>query len=207
VPVRSDRSASLGYLLATVGCLLDLVPTVVSGDAAVMARQQPTDWDLINRRQHGPVPATTYPEQHLVVRRHGLTVVTRMRFRAAAAVLVLAALHATGALTAGSGLVIVSAAGAWSGLVWLRWRSETLTLSPFTVTLRTGLLSRSCRVIPLEAVQDVASRVPLVGLLLGFGTVVITLRAGAAQQLTAVPNAPGLRDRILAARLHTGRSS
>jgi uncharacterized membrane protein YdbT with pleckstrin-like domain len=95
-------------------------------------------------------------------------------------------------------LVVVAAASLWAIATWAGWYANSFTLTSSTITLRSGLLERSCRVIAVEAVQDVTTHQSLPGLLLGYGVVAVRLKAGPVLELTAMPDPEALRDHILA---------
>jgi uncharacterized membrane protein YdbT with pleckstrin-like domain len=137
----------------------------------------------------------------LVVRRHPLTLCAVVTVRLLAVVSVPVVAEMAGVGNPGVVAVGALAAAAWCLIRWARWRADTLTLYGSDLMLRSGLVARSCRVIPTDAVQDVTTERSLVGWLLGYGVLVIRLRAGAPLRLTAVPDPEALRDRIMAARL------
>jgi membrane protein YdbS with pleckstrin-like domain len=151
-----------------------------------MEGQQPLNWDWVR--------------QPVVVRQHRLTLVSRLVPRVLLAALALTAFAGVGALNGVTALIVLAVVGASMTAVWARWRCNTFTLAPPTMMLRSGLVHRSCRVIPTAAVQDVTSRQSPLGFLLGYGTVEIMLRAGPVQRFTSVHDPEGLRDRIHACR-------
>lgn len=62
---------------------------------------------------------------------------------------------------------------AFSFLPWLRWRTTHFVLTTQRIILRSGILSRSGRTIPLARINDVTFRHHVVERLLGCGTLVI----------------------------------
>jgi uncharacterized membrane protein YdbT with pleckstrin-like domain len=148
------------------------------------------------------VPSTST----LVVRRHPLTVVLALAGRVVFALLALAASAAVGLANPATALVIAVIVGGSAAARWARWRADTLVLAGSTMTLRTGVVVRSSRVIPVDAVQDVATERSLAGWLLGYGALELRLRAGAPLRLAAVPNPEVVRDRIVGAVLRGQRT-
>jgi uncharacterized membrane protein YdbT with pleckstrin-like domain len=123
-----------------------------------------------------------------------------MRLLLAMLVLVIGELAHLG--TAGAAVAVVAGAASAAVVTWARWYANSFTLTSSTMTFRAGLLVRSCRVIAVEAVQDVTTHQSLAGLLLGYGTLDIRLRSGPLLPLTTVPKPEILRDRILAAGMN-----
>jgi hypothetical protein len=135
-----------------------------------------------------------------VVRRHYLGLAVPLLGRVLLAGLVIIGLIRAGVLNPQTVLVGVLAATLWIAAAWARWHEETLTLSGLTLTLRRGLVVRSCRMIAVDAVQGVATQQSLIGLLLGYGSLDIQLRDGSEIKLHTIPDPQAVRDRILSAR-------
>lgn len=97
--------------------------------------------------------------------------------------------------------VVVELSGTvlWAAWVWARWFGNSMTISGRTLTIRRGVLIRSCRVLPVEAVHVVTACRSVFGLLAGCGTVDIRFRAGRRELFSAVPAPDAVRDRILGA--------
>lgn len=150
------------------------------------------------------VPRYLLPGENLVVtvHRHWIVLVQSLLLPALLAVAVLAVALAV-ALPGEARLLVTLAglavAGLWMILGWVRWSSTSLTVTDHRVLLETGILSRESKVIPLDRVQDVATRQSLAGRLFGYGDVEIDA-AGAtgSELLDHVPNPHQLRDEVFA---------
>ncbi len=93
----------------------------------------------------------------------------------------------------------LAAAGLWMIAGWVRWSSVSLTVTDHRVLLETGILSRESKVIPLDRVQDVATRQSLAGRLFGYGTVEIDAAGPTGSELLDhVPKPHQLRDQVFA---------
>lgn len=94
-------------------------------------------------------------------------------------------------------LAAVAILGLWLIVTWLRWNSTAFTITDQRVLLDGGVLARTSRVIPIDRVQDVATRQPLVGRILGYGTVEIDAAGSAgAERLDHVPAPNEFRDQV-----------
>lgn len=93
----------------------------------------------------------------------------------------------------------LAAAGFWMIVSWLQWSSISLTVTDHRVLLETGILNRESKVIPLDRVQDVATRQSLPGRLLGYGAVEIDAAGPTGREmLDHVPDPHHLRDQVFA---------
>jgi membrane protein YdbS with pleckstrin-like domain len=137
----------------------------------------------------------------LIVRRHRLTLWSALTIRGLAAAALLLLLGSAGVMGVSAVIVVIAMAAVTAAWSWCSWWADSFQLSPRTLTFRSGLLVRRCRVAPVEAVQDVTSQQSLAGLLLGYGTVEIRLRSGSLERLVAVQAPKAVRHRILRACL------
>ena len=94
-------------------------------------------------------------------------------------------------------LAAVAILGLWLIVVWLRWNATCFTITDQRVILDTGVLSRSSKIIPIDRVQDVSTRQPLLGRILGFGTVEIDAAGSqGAERLEHLPGPNAFRDQV-----------
>ena len=94
-------------------------------------------------------------------------------------------------------LLVLALAGAWAIVTWIRWTSTSFTITDQRVILDSGVFSRSSRVIPINRVQDVATRRSLLGRVFGFGTVEIDAAGSqGAERLDHVPAPDHFRDQV-----------
>lgn len=94
-------------------------------------------------------------------------------------------------------LLVLALAGAWAIVTWIRWTSTSFTVTDQRVILDSGVFSRSSRVIPIDRVQDVATRRSLIGRILGYGTVEIDAAGSqGAERLDHVPAPENFRDQV-----------
>jgi uncharacterized membrane protein YdbT with pleckstrin-like domain len=99
-------------------------------------------------------------------------------------------------------VVVVLALAVFSAAVLSpHWFATSLTLTPRSIVVRRGLIVRSSRFVALEALQHVSTEQPLLGSLLGCGTVELCLLSGAAERLCMVPDPELVRDHIFATRM------
>jgi uncharacterized membrane protein YdbT with pleckstrin-like domain len=136
------------------------------------------------------------------VHRHWILLVRGILPLALVVVLFLLLLDGVGRALAGDlrlvgTIAAVAVLGLWAILVWLRWIEDSLTVTDQRVILEEGVLSRTSRVIPLDRVQDVATRQSLFGRLFGYGTVQIDVAGAAGSEEFAYVSAPDrLRDQV-----------
>lgn len=83
----------------------------------------------------------------------------------------------------------VAAAGAFSGIPLLRWRTTTYELTTRRLRMREGILSRDGRDVPLDHINDVSFSHGLIDRMLGCGKLVVE-SAGEHGQLvlTEIPH-------------------
>jgi uncharacterized membrane protein YdbT with pleckstrin-like domain len=94
-------------------------------------------------------------------------------------------------------LLALALAGAWAIVTWIRWTATVFTITDQRVILDSGVFSRSSRVIPIDRVQDVATRRSLVGRILGYGTVEIDAAGSqGTERLDHVPAPDAFRDQV-----------
>lgn len=87
--------------------------------------------------------------------------------------------------------------GLWLIVTWLRWNSTAFTITDQRVILDRGVLSRSSKIVPIDRVQDVSTRQPIVGRILGYGTVEIDAAGSqGAELLDHVPGPNNFRDQV-----------
>jgi membrane protein YdbS with pleckstrin-like domain len=133
----------------------------------------------------------------LIIRRHRLILCGALAVRGLAAAALLVLLGSVGVAGTSTITVVGAMAAATAAWSWFSWRADSFQLSPRTLTFRSGLLVRRCRVVPVEAVQDGTTQQSFVGLVLGYGTVEVHLRSGSLERLVAVPAPQAVRDRIV----------
>ena len=136
----------------------------------------------------------------LVVRRHWLSPALDLALPALLVTVILAVGGYARLLNAQVVLVMLVVAALWAALVFARWHAISFTLTPRTLVSRRGLVVRSCRVIALDALQDVTTHQSILGSLFGYGTVELSVLSGTVEQLTTVPNPEFVRDRIFGTR-------
>jgi uncharacterized membrane protein YdbT with pleckstrin-like domain len=137
----------------------------------------------------------------LVVRRHWLSPALDLVLPALLATVILAAGGYARLLNAPVVLVVLVVVASWAALVFAQWYAISFTLTPRFMVFRRGLVVRSCRVITLDALQDVTTHQSLLGSLVGYGTVELSMLSGVVEQLASVPNPELVRDRIFGTRL------
>lgn len=94
-------------------------------------------------------------------------------------------------------LIGVALAGAGAIAAWMRWTSVTYTLTDRRVILESGILARHSKVIPLDRVQDVATRQSVAGRLLRYGNVEIDAAGpSGAAILETVDSPAAVRDEL-----------
>ena len=94
-------------------------------------------------------------------------------------------------------LAVVALLGLWLIVAWLRWNTTTFTITDQRVILDTGVLSRSSKIIPINRVQDVSTRQPVMGRIFGYGTVEIDAAGSqGAERLDHVPGPGSFRDQV-----------
>jgi uncharacterized membrane protein YdbT with pleckstrin-like domain len=94
-------------------------------------------------------------------------------------------------------LVVLAGIGLWSIVVWLQWAAATLTVTDQRVILEQGIFQRTSKVIPLDRVQDVSTKQPLMGRILDYGLVEIDAAgASGTETFPYVASPEALRDRI-----------
>ena len=107
-------------------------------------------------------------------------------------------------------LAAVAIAGLWLIVVWIRWQSNTYTLTDQRIKIETGVFSRQSKMIPIDRVQDCTTKQSLIGRMLGYGRVEVDA-AGAqgAEVLDHLPNPDVFRDQVFvqAERRRTGGAS
>lgn len=91
--------------------------------------------------------------------------------------------------------------GAVALVTWVSWRFTRFRVGAGHVELRTGVLFRQHRQVPLERVQAVELSRPLLARLLGLAQVVVQSAGGSDSELTlaflSVPRADAVRDHLL----------
>lgn len=70
--------------------------------------------------------------------------------------------------------VLVVAAVVWVVVPWLRWRTTTFTVTTQRIAMRSGILTRVGRDIPLYRINDIALERDLIDRLLGCGTLQVS---------------------------------
>ncbi|MDQ6772961.1 MAG: PH domain-containing protein [Candidatus Dormibacteraeota bacterium] len=87
--------------------------------------------------------------------------------------------------------------GLWTIVVYARWAATALTVTDRRVLFESGVFSRVTKVVALDRVQDVTTRQPLMGRMLGYGTLEISSAGlGGAEVATHVPFPQAVRDEI-----------
>jgi uncharacterized membrane protein YdbT with pleckstrin-like domain len=94
-------------------------------------------------------------------------------------------------------LGVLALALLWLIVVWIRWRSTSYTLTDQRIMLKSGVFSRSEKIIPIDRIQDCTTRQSIVGRMLGYGRVEIDA-AGAqgAEVLLHLPSPGSFRDQV-----------
>jgi uncharacterized membrane protein YdbT with pleckstrin-like domain len=82
-------------------------------------------------------------------------------------------------------------------VVWIRWQSISYTLSDQRIMLKSGIFSRSEKIIPIDRIQDCTTRQSIFGRMLGYGRVEVDA-AGAqgAEILLHLPHPGSFRDQV-----------
>jgi uncharacterized membrane protein YdbT with pleckstrin-like domain len=94
-------------------------------------------------------------------------------------------------------LVVLAILGAWAIITWLRWNGTSFTITDQRVILDRGVLSRTSKIIPIDRVQDVSTRQPILGRIFGYGTVEIDAAGSqGAELLDHVPGPNHFRDEV-----------
>lgn len=94
-------------------------------------------------------------------------------------------------------LAAVALLGIWLIVTWLRWTATSFTITDQRVILDTGVLGRTSKIIPIDRVQDVSTRQPILGRILGYGSVEIDAAGSqGAERLDHVPGPNGFRDQV-----------
>ena len=137
----------------------------------------------------------------LVVRQHWLPLALDLAVPALLVAAVLAGAGIVGLITAQMVLVVLAAAALWAAMACIRWYATSFTLTPRTMVLRRGVIVRSSRLIALETLQHVTTEQSLLGSLLDYGTVDLSMLSGSRERLSRVPDPEFVRDRIFATRL------
>lgn len=94
-------------------------------------------------------------------------------------------------------LAALALLGLWTIAGYVRWASTSLAVTDRRVLFESGVLSRVTKVVALDRVQDVTTRQPVIGRVLGYGTLEIA-SAGAEGPAVAthVPFPQRVRDEI-----------
>ena len=94
-------------------------------------------------------------------------------------------------------LGVLALALLWLIVVWIRWQSTSYTLTDQRIMLKSGVFSRSEKIIPIDRIQDCTTRQSIVGRMLGYGRVEIDA-AGAqgAEVLLHLPSPGSFRDQV-----------
>jgi uncharacterized membrane protein YdbT with pleckstrin-like domain len=94
-------------------------------------------------------------------------------------------------------LAALALLGLWAIITWLRWNGTSVTITDQRVILDRGVLSRSSKIVPIDRVQDVSTRQPILGRILGYGTVEIDAAGSqGAELLDHVPSPNRFRDEV-----------
>ena len=94
-------------------------------------------------------------------------------------------------------LAALALLGLWAIITWLRWNGTSVTITDQRVILDRGVLSRSSKIVPIDRVQDVSTRQPVLGRILGYGTVEIDAAGSqGAELLDHVPSPNRFRDEV-----------
>lgn len=148
------------------------------------------------------MPRNLLPDEKLIVtvHRHWIVLVGALVPPAALVVLALG-LDLVGGLSGDIRLLLtlfaLALAGLWLIVAWLRWAATSLTVTDQRVLLESGVFSRASKVIPLDRIQDVSTRVPFLGRLLGYGDVEIDAAGVAgAEIIDHVPDPDRVRDQV-----------
>lgn len=94
-------------------------------------------------------------------------------------------------------LAAIALLGVWLIVTWLRWNGTSFTITDQRVILDRGVLSRTSKIVPIDRVQDVSTRIPIFGRILGYGTVEIDAAGShGAELLDHVPGPDHFRDEV-----------
>jgi uncharacterized membrane protein YdbT with pleckstrin-like domain len=137
----------------------------------------------------------------LVVRRHWLSPALDLVLPTLLVTAILAVGGYSRLLNGTVALIVLLVAALWAALVFAGWYAISFTLTPRTLVFRRGLVVRSCRIVALEMLQDVTTHQSILGSLVGYGTVELSMLSGVVEQLATVPDPELVRDRIFGARL------
>jgi uncharacterized membrane protein YdbT with pleckstrin-like domain len=85
----------------------------------------------------------------------------------------------------------------WLIVVWIRWQSISYTLTDQRIKIESGVFGRQTKTIPIDRIQDCATKQSLFGRMLGYGRVEVDA-AGAqgAEVLDHLPNPSVFRDQV-----------
>jgi uncharacterized membrane protein YdbT with pleckstrin-like domain len=94
-------------------------------------------------------------------------------------------------------LAVVALALLWLIVVWIRWQSVSYTLTDQRIKIESGVFGRQTKMIPIDRVQDCATKQTVFGRMLGYGRVEVDA-AGAqgAEVLDHLPNPSVFRDQV-----------
>jgi uncharacterized membrane protein YdbT with pleckstrin-like domain len=144
------------------------------------------------------------PGENLIVKVHQHWIFVAKSLVIPVALLILVAL-ADFTVIAGSGhhirtfvsLAAIAIALLWLIVVWIRWQSISYTLSDQRIMLKSGIFSRSEKIIPIDRIQDCTTRQSIFGRMLGYGRVEVDA-AGAqgAEVLLHLPHPGSFRDQV-----------
>jgi len=94
-------------------------------------------------------------------------------------------------------LGVVALALLWLIVVWVRWQATTYTLTDQRITIETGVFSRQEKIIPIDRVQDCATRQSILGRILSYGRVEIDAAGSqGAEILLHLPRPGQFRDQV-----------
>jgi uncharacterized membrane protein YdbT with pleckstrin-like domain len=144
------------------------------------------------------------PGENLIVRVHQHWIFVAKSLVLPVALLILVAL-ADFTVIAASGhhirtfvsLAAIAVALLWLIVVWIRWQSISYTLTDQRIMLKSGIFSRSEKIIPIDRIQDCTTRQSIFGRMLGYGRVEVDA-AGAqgAEILLHLPHPGSFRDQV-----------
>src|SRR5437588_7793835 len=80
-------------------------------------------------------------------------------------------------------LMTLSIVGLWGMIAYVQWRAALLTITDHRVILEEGVFNRTNKAIPLDRVQDVATKQTLLGRLLKYGDVEIDAAGASGREL------------------------
>lgn len=92
---------------------------------------------------------------------------------------------------------VVALALLWLIVVWINWQSIAYTLTNQRIMIEKGVFSRQEKIIPIDRVQDCATRQSILGRIFGYGHVEVDA-AGAqgAEVLEFLPQPGRFRDQV-----------